>query len=62
MARTGVVRVKFVAGLVHGATNVLYVVQADVGANIQLLAFATAVGNFSGGVSTAAFIAYLTGC
>jgi len=56
----GALRIMFIAGLLHGLTNLLYVEQARLGANTDFLAFSIAVENFSGGVSSAAFVAYLS--
>lgn len=58
--RYGALRVMFLAGLLHAFTNLLYVEQARLGANTHFLAFSMAVENFTGGVSSAAFVAYLS--
>lgn len=59
-SRYGALRVMFLAGLLHGLTNLLYVVQAHVGADGTVLAISVAVENFTGGIAAAAFVAYLS--
>ncbi len=60
VARYGAIRMMFVAGVLHGATNLLFVLQAQVGANMYVLGASIAVENFTGGISAAAFVAYLS--
>lgn len=55
----GMGRVLFLGGLLQMASNLMFAVQAEVGANINLLALTIFFENFSGGVGTAAFVAYL---
>ena len=59
-ARFGALRVLFLAGLLHGATNLCYVWQAHVGADGTVLAVSTTLENFTGGIAAAAFVAYLS--
>jgi PAT family beta-lactamase induction signal transducer AmpG len=59
-ARFGALRILFLAGLLHGATNLCYVWQAHVGADNTVLAISTSLENFTGGLATAAFVAYLS--
>ena len=59
-ARFGTLRVLFLAGLLHGATNLCYVWQAHAGADSTVLAISTSLENFTGGLATAAFVAYLS--
>jgi PAT family beta-lactamase induction signal transducer AmpG len=59
-ARLGPLRMMFTAGLLHAATNLLYVLQAQMGTNIAVLALGTALENFTGGLAAAAFVAYLS--
>lgn len=56
----GALRVMLLAGLLHGVTNLLYVRQAQLGPDTDFLAMSIAVENFTGGVSSAAFVAYLS--
>jgi PAT family beta-lactamase induction signal transducer AmpG len=59
--RFGLYQVLILAGLLHGLTNLLFVAQARMGANIPLLAISVTLENISGGVGLAAFVAYLSG-
>lgn len=61
VARYGAVRIMFTAGVLHAITNLLFVVQAKVGVNLALLGVSIAVENFTGGISAAAFVAFLSG-
>ena len=58
--RHGTLRVLFLAGLLHGTTNLCYVWQAHAGADGTVLAITTSLENFTGGLATAAFVAYLS--
>jgi PAT family beta-lactamase induction signal transducer AmpG len=58
--RFGSLRILFLVGLLHAFTNLLYVEQARLGANTNFLAFSMAIENFTGGISSAAFVAYLS--
>ena len=59
-ARFGTLRIMFLAGLLHAATNLCYVWQAHAGADSTVLAISTSLENFTGGLATAAFVAYLS--
>ena len=58
--RFGTLRVLFLAGLLHAATNLCYVWQAHAGADLTVLSITTSLENFTGGLATAAFVAYLS--
>ena len=58
--RFGALRILFLAGLLHAATNLCYVWQAHVGADSTVLAISTSLENFTGGIAAAAFVAYLS--
>ncbi len=58
--RIGMYRSLILCGFGHMLTNLLLVVQAHLGANLHFLIFSISLENFSGGMSTAAFIAYLS--
>lgn len=60
VVRYGAVRIMFIAGLLHAITNLLYSYQAHVGADSVVLAVSVVVENLSGGVSAAAFVAFLS--
>jgi MFS transporter, PAT family, beta-lactamase induction signal transducer AmpG len=59
-ARFGALRVMFLAGLLHGATNLCYVWQAHVGHDGTVLAISTSLENLTGGIAAAGFVAYLS--
>lgn len=59
VARLGMYRSLLLCGLAHMLTNLLMVGQARVGANELYLIFSISAENFAGGLSTAAFVAYL---
>lgn len=56
----GMFRTLLVTGFIHMLTNLLLVEQAARGADVHFLIFSISLENFSGGISTAAFIAYLS--
>ena len=60
VTRYGAVRIMFIAGLLHALTNLLYSLQAHVGADSTVLMVSVIVENISGGVSSAAFVAFLS--
>jgi PAT family beta-lactamase induction signal transducer AmpG len=60
VARVGMFRTLMLCGFVHMLTNLLLVVQARLGADLQFLILSISLENFSGGMATAAFIAYLS--
>jgi PAT family beta-lactamase induction signal transducer AmpG len=53
--------VLFIAGILHACTNLLYAAQAQIGADLHFLALSVMVENITGGISSAAFVAYLSG-
>lgn len=57
----GMVRALWVAGLVQMASNLMFSLQAWAGADTWLLVATIGIENISGGVGTAAFVAYLSG-
>lgn len=58
--KKGMFKTLVVSGFIHMLTNLLLVKQAELGADIHFLTFSIIAENFSGGISTAAFIAYLS--
>lgn len=60
VTRYGAIRILFIAGFMHALTNLLYVLQAHVGVNTPVLAISVAMENLTGGISAAAFVAYLS--
>jgi PAT family beta-lactamase induction signal transducer AmpG len=61
VARTGVFRALVWGGILQATTNLLYSGLAGVGHDVALLAVAIAADNFTGGLASAAFVAYLSG-
>jgi len=59
--RLGVMRILFTGALLAAATNLLFALLAKTGASVPLLAGVVAMDNLSGGLATAAFVAYLSG-
>ncbi|MCL2918101.1 MFS transporter [Shewanella litorisediminis] len=60
LAKYGTMRILFLGSLLVATTNLLFAWQAVVGYNMELLTLAISIDNFSGGIATAAFIAYLS--
>jgi len=60
-ARYGAIRILFLAGFLHAFTNLLYVLQVYMGADTAVLSVSIAVENLTGGISAAAFVAFLSG-
>ena len=56
----GMMRALWVGGLVQMASNLMYTLQAHVGADAWVLTATIGVENLSGGVGDAAFVAYLS--
>jgi PAT family beta-lactamase induction signal transducer AmpG len=60
VARVGMFRSLLLCGFMHMLTNFLLIVQARLGADLHFLTISISLENFTGGMSTAAFIAYLS--
>ncbi|TCN77662.1 PAT family beta-lactamase induction signal transducer AmpG [Shewanella fodinae] len=60
VARYGTMKILYVGAFLVAVTNLLFALQAYVGYNVPLLTVAISADNFSGGLATAAFIAYLS--
>lgn len=60
VARYGLFPALAIGGVLQAATNLLYAVQAKVGYDIALLAGTIGADNFTGGLGSAAFVAYLS--
>lgn len=58
--KIGMFRSLMICGLVHMLTNLLLVVQARLGADVHFLIVSISLENFSGGMATSAFVAYLS--
>ena len=60
VARIGLVKALVVCGVLQGVSNLVYVGQAYAGDNTQVLMINIFIENISGGMGTAAFVAYLS--
>jgi PAT family beta-lactamase induction signal transducer AmpG len=60
VARIGIMQSLLLCGLLQLVSNLMFAVQAAVGHSIPMLAVTIAVENISGGMGTAAFVAYLS--
>jgi PAT family beta-lactamase induction signal transducer AmpG len=60
VARLGILRALLVGGVLQAASNLVYAWQAHVGHSLPWLAVTIGVENLTGGVGTAAFVAYLS--
>ncbi|MCL1141389.1 AmpG family muropeptide MFS transporter [Shewanella gaetbuli] len=58
--RYGTMKILFLGAFLVAFTNLLFAWQAYIGYDISFLTFAISVDNFSAGIATAAFIAYLS--
>jgi len=58
--RLGILKSLFVCGILQMFSNLMFVLLAIVGNDVKMLALAIAVENLSGGMGTAAFVAYLS--
>jgi PAT family beta-lactamase induction signal transducer AmpG len=59
--RYGVMRILFLGAVLSAATNLLFLLLAQSGANVPMLVVVIAADNLSAGLASAAFIAYLSG-
>lgn len=60
VARIGIMRALLVCGILQAASNLVFVAQAMAGADVRMLMVTISVENLSGGMGTAAFVAYLS--
>ncbi len=61
VGRFGVMRILFLGGLLAAATNLLFALLATLGHDLPMLMVVVGMDNLSGGLATAAFVAYLSG-
>ncbi|HSD78790.1 MAG TPA: MFS transporter, partial [Solirubrobacteraceae bacterium] len=61
VARLGTFRALLVGGVLQAATNLLYSALALAGHSLPMLALAVGADSFTGGLASAAFVAYLSG-
>jgi len=60
VARYGIFTALLVGGILQAATNLLFALQAMVGNDVAVLALTIGADNFTGGLGSAAFVAYLS--
>ncbi|MDY7561796.1 AmpG family muropeptide MFS transporter [Pseudomonas sp. 10B1] len=60
IVRFGILPILFFGGAASAATNLLFLLLADMGANLQMLILTISLDNFSSGLATSAFVAYLS--
>lgn len=60
VARLGIMQSLLICGLLQMGSNLMFAVQAVVGASVPMLSVTIAVENIAGGMGTAAFVAYLS--
>nr|WP_328821860.1 AmpG family muropeptide MFS transporter [Pseudomonas carbonaria] len=58
--RFGILPILFIGGAASAATNLLFLMLASMGPNLQMLVVTISCDNFSAGLATAAFVAYLS--
>ena len=60
VARVGIMRALLACGVLQAVSNLMFAAQAVVGASLPFLILTISVENLSGGLATAAFVAYLS--
>ncbi|RMD61549.1 MAG: MFS transporter, partial [Alphaproteobacteria bacterium] len=60
VARFGILWALLVGGILQAATNLLFAAQAAIGPDLGFLAVTIGADNFTGGLGSAAFVAYLS--
>lgn len=60
VVRIGMMRTLWICGIAHAITNLMFVAQARIGADEVFLAFSISLENISGGMGTAAFVAFIS--
>ncbi len=60
VVRLGIIRSLWWCGISHAITNLMFVAQARIGADAEFLALSITFENISGGMGTAAFVAFLS--
>ncbi len=60
VARFGIITALFLGGVFQALTNIFFVILANVGHDISLLNITIGTDNFTGGIGTAALVAYLS--
>ncbi|WP_445937608.1 AmpG family muropeptide MFS transporter [Pseudomonas sp.] len=60
IVRFGILPIMFIGGATSAATNLLFLMLTGMGADLQMLIVTISADNFSAGLATAAFVAYLS--
>lgn len=60
IVRFGIMPILLLGGVASAATNIMFAILADMGAHMQMLVVTISCDNFSAGLATAAFVAYLS--
>ncbi|MDT4811530.1 muropeptide transporter [compost metagenome] len=60
IVRFGILPILFIGGISSAATNLLFVALSDMGAHLNMLIATISCDNFSAGLATSAFVAYLS--
>ena len=60
VVRIGMMKTLWICGIAHTLTNLMFVAQARIGADEIFLAFSISLENISGGMGTAAFVAFIS--
>lgn len=60
VARLGILRALMICGILQAASNPVFALQAWVGYSVPMLTATISVENFTGGMATTAFVAYLS--
>lgn len=58
--RLGMVKSLWVCGIAHALTNLMFVAQAKIGADVGFLMFSITLENITGGMGTVAFVAFIS--
>lgn len=61
VARLGILRALLICGVLQAASNLVFALQAWIGYSVPALVLTIGVENFTGGMATTAFVAYLSG-
>lgn len=60
IVRFGIMPILFIGGAASAATNILFLMLADMGPNLRMLIVTISLDNLSSGLATSAFVAYLS--
>ncbi|MCY1207361.1 AmpG-like permease [compost metagenome] len=60
IVRFGILPILFIGGVSSAATNLMFVALSDMGAHLNMLILTISCDNFSAGLATSAFVAYLS--